>query len=73
MTFPKSSSGYNISFSKKQVYDDVKFMAIKNDIYGVLSMDELRSMKITEKIRFRSEAIIFFSRMFKLWLRYKFT
>ena len=24
-------------------------MAIKNDIYGVLSMDELRSMKITKK------------------------
>ena len=48
MMFIKSSTGYNISFSKKQVYDDVKFMAIKNDIYSVLSMDELRSMKITE-------------------------
>ena len=47
--FPKSSRGYNISFSKKQVSDDVKFIALKNDVYGVLSMDELRSMKIIEK------------------------
>ena len=58
MTFPKSSTGYNISsstgynisFYKKKVSDDVKFMAIKNEIYGVVSMDEVRSMKITEKI-----------------------
>ena len=56
MTFPKSSTGYNISsstgynisFYKKKVSDDVKFMAIKNEIYGVVSMDEVRSMKITE-------------------------
>ena len=38
MKFPKLSTGYNISFSKKQVSDDVKFMAIKNEIYDVLSM-----------------------------------
>ena len=38
MMFLKSSTGYNISFSKKQVSDDVKFMAIKNEIYDVLSM-----------------------------------
>ena len=49
MTFSKSSTGYNISFSKKKSSDDVKFMAIKNEIYGVVSMDEVRSMKITEK------------------------
>ena len=73
MKFSKSSTGYNISFSKKQVSDDVKCMAIKNNIYGVLLMNELRSMKITEKKHFRSEAIIFSSRLFKLRLRYKFT
>ena len=49
MKFPKSSTGYIISFSKKQVYNDVKLMAIKSGIYGVLSMDELSSMKITER------------------------
>ena len=48
MTFPKTYTGYNISFSKKQVTDENKFTAIKNEMYGVLSMDELRSMKITE-------------------------
>ena len=49
MKFPKLSTGYNISFSKKQVSDDVKFMAIKNEIYDVLSMGELRIIKIREK------------------------
>ena len=49
MKFPKISIGYNISFFNKQVTDEKKFAAIKDEIYGVLSMDELRSMKITEK------------------------
>ena len=48
MMFPKTSTGYNISFSKEQVTDEMTFTAIKNKIYGILSMDELRSMKITE-------------------------
>ena len=55
MKFPKISIGYNISFFNKQVTDEKKFAAIKDEIYGVLSMDELRSMKITEKNLFRIE------------------
>ena len=47
--FPKTCTGYNISFSKKQVTDYVKFTANKYEMYGVLLMDELRSLKITEK------------------------
>ena len=58
MKFPKSSTDCNISLFKKQVSEDGKFMAIKNDVYSVLSIDELRSIKITEK-SYRSEAIIF--------------
>ena len=49
MKFPKISIGYNISFFNKQVTDEKQFAAIKDEIYRVLSMDELRSMKITEK------------------------
>ena len=71
MKFPKLSSGYNISSTKKQVSEGVNFLAIKADIYSVLSMDELRSMKSLKK-RFRSEVINFFSFLFTLWLRYKF-
>ena len=48
MMLPKTSTGYNIPFSKKQVTDKTKFTAIKNEIYSVLSIDELSSMKITE-------------------------
>ena len=47
MTFHKTYSGYNIFFSKKKVTDIKKFTAIKNETYGILSMDKLRSMKIT--------------------------
>ena len=49
MKFPKLSSGYDESFTKKLVSDDVKFSAIKTHIYGVLSIEELRSMKFNEK------------------------
>ena len=77
MKFPKSSTGYNIPFSKKQVSDDVNFMEIKNDIYGVLSMDELCDigemfLNFMLDLAIKKD-IIFFSRLFKLWLRYKFT
>ena len=47
MIFPKISTGYNISFFKKSITDEMKFTAIKDEIYCVLSMDKLRSMKIT--------------------------
>ena len=49
MKFPKFSSGYNKSFTKKQVSEDVKFLAIKTHIYSVLSMEDLRCTKINEK------------------------
>ena len=46
MNFIKTSTCYNISFFKKQVTNEIKFMAIKDEVYGVLSMDELRSIKL---------------------------
>ena len=46
---PKTCTGYSISFSKKQVTSKIIFTAIKNEIYSILSIDELRSIKITEK------------------------
>ena len=49
MKFPKLSSSYNKSFTKKRVSDDVKFSAIKTHVYSVLSIEELRSMKFNEK------------------------
>ena len=49
MKFPKLSSDYNTSFTKKQVSEDVIFLAIKTHIYSVLSNEELRSMKTNEK------------------------
>ena len=49
MKFPKLSSGYNKSFTKKRVSDDVKCSAIKTHIYIVLSIEELRIMKFNEK------------------------
>ena len=52
MKFPKLSSGYNKSFTKKQVSEDVKFLAIKTHIYSVLSMEDLRCTKINEKKTF---------------------
>ena len=52
MKFPKLSSGYNKSFPKKQVSEDVKCLAIKTHIYSVLSMEDLRCTKINEKKTF---------------------
>ena len=49
MKFPQLSSGYNTSFTKNRVSDDVIFLAIKTHIYSVLSIEELRSMKFNEK------------------------
>ena len=49
MKFPKLSTGYNKSITKKQVSEDVRFLAIKTHIYSVLSIEELRSMKINRK------------------------
>ena len=72
MKFPKLSSGYNKSFPKKQVSEDVKCLAIKTHIYSVLSMEELTSMKINAKKHFRSEPINLFSFLFALLVRYKF-
>ena len=46
MKFPKVNSGYKQFFIKKQGTDDVKFTAIIEEIYGDLSMNKLRSMKI---------------------------
>ena len=53
------------SFNKKRITDEIKFTAIKDEICSVLSMDELRSMKITN-LFFRIEAIIFCSRIVEL-------
>ena len=50
MKFPKVDGGYKTSFIKKQVTDNVKFMKIVEEVYGVLSMNELRSMIIAEII-----------------------
>ena len=47
-SFPQLSSGYNTSFTKKRVSDDVKFSAIKTHIYSVLSIEELTSMEFNE-------------------------
>ena len=46
MKFPKANGGYKQIFIKKQGTDDVKFTAIIEEIYGDLSMNKLRSMKI---------------------------
>ena len=66
MKFPKTSTGYNLSFFKKQVTTEMKFTATKDEMYIFLSMDELMSIKLQKKL-FRIEAIIFSNLMFKLW------
>ena len=37
MKFPKTNTGYNKSFFKKQITNEMKFKAIKDEIYSILS------------------------------------
>ena len=71
MKFLKVNGGYKTSFIKKQVTDTVKFTAIIENIYGALSINELRSMKLW-KTTFRIEALVFSDLIFKLPFKYSF-
>ena len=71
MKFLKVNGGYKTSFIKKQVTDTVKFTAIIENMYGALSINELKSMKLW-KTTFRIEALVFSDLIFKLPFKYSF-
>ena len=49
MKFPITSKGYKNFFSQKRLYDDTKFQLIIDNLYPLLSIEELKAMKVIEQ------------------------
>ena len=49
MKFPPTSKGYCNFFFQKRLFDDTKFQLIIDNLYPLLSIDELKAMKVKEQ------------------------
>ena len=49
MIFPITSRGYQTFFALKRLHDDTKFQLIIDNLYPLLSIEELKAMKVTEQ------------------------
>ena len=49
MKFPTTSKGYSNFFFQKRLFDDTKFQLIIDNLYPLLSIEELKAMKVKEQ------------------------